>query len=71
MGRAEEIEVYCFSGKEALETVSSLYDKLGPEEEERASLLGLQETFVLPRYPDELKEALTQKESGKSVLIRR
>ncbi|MCU4716026.1 hypothetical protein OCE25_27640 [Bacillus cereus] len=64
MGRAKEIEVYCFSGKEALETVSSLYDKLGPEEEERASLLGLQETFVLPRYPDELKEVLTQKGIG-------
>ncbi|PEQ90720.1 hypothetical protein CN481_16765 [Bacillus sp. AFS006103] len=59
MGRPKEIEVYCFSGKEALETVSSLYDKLEPQEEEQASLLSLNETFNLPCYPEELKEYLT------------
>ncbi|MDQ0176270.1 hypothetical protein [Bacillus chungangensis] len=64
LGRPKEIEVYCFSGKEALETVSSLYDKLSPHDEEQASLLGLNETFILPRYPVELKEALTKKGIG-------
>jgi len=60
MGKPKEIEVYCFSGKEALETVSTIYDKLEPQEEEQASLLGLNHTFELPRVPDELKEYLTQ-----------
>ena len=61
MGRPKEIEVYCFSGKEALETVSSIYDELDPQDEEQASLIGLNETFQLPRYPAELKEYLTKK----------
>ena len=56
--RPKEIEVYCFSGREAIETVSALYDKLEPQDEEQASLLGLNETFTLPRYPKELKEYL-------------
>jgi hypothetical protein len=60
LGRPKEIEVYCFSGKEALETVSSLYDKLEPQGEEQASLLALNETFALPCYPNELKEYLTK-----------
>lgn len=64
MGRPKEIEVYCFSGKEALETVSSLYEKLEPQEEESASLLSLNETFNLPCYPNELMEYLTSQGIG-------
>lgn len=60
MERPKEIEVYCFSGKDALETVSSIYDKLEPQSEEQANLFGLNETFQLPRYPEELKEYLTK-----------
>lgn len=60
MDRAKEIEIYCFSGKEALESVSSLYEKLDPQDEEQANLLGLNQTFTLPHYPIELKEYLTQ-----------
>lgn len=58
LGRPKEIEIYCFSGREALEAVSSLYDKLEPRDEEQASLLSLDETFAMPRYPEELKEFL-------------
>ncbi|WP_080837099.1 hypothetical protein [Cohnella massiliensis] len=60
MGKPKEIEIYCFSGKEALETVSTIYDKLEPQVEEQASLIGLNHTFELPRVPDELKEYLTK-----------
>jgi hypothetical protein len=59
MGRPKEIEIYCFSGQEALEAVSSIYDKLEPKHEEQSSLLSLNETFNLPRYPAELIEYLT------------
>lgn len=56
----KEIEIYCFSGRDALETVGDLYYKLGPGEEERGNLLGLQATFELPRYHDELVELLVK-----------
>jgi hypothetical protein len=59
LGRPNEIEIYCFSGKEALETVSTLYEKLDPQDEEQANLLGLNRTFTMPHYPAELKEYLT------------
>jgi hypothetical protein len=60
MERPKEIEIYCFSVKEALETVSTIYEKLEPKEEEQASLMGLNYTFELPRVPDELVEYLTK-----------
>lgn len=56
----KEIEIYCFSGRDALETVGDLYYKLEPGEEERGNLLGLQATFELPRYNDELVELLVK-----------
>lgn len=56
----KEIEIYCFSGKDALETVGELYDNLEPGEEEKGSLLGLQATYELPRYNDELIELLAK-----------
>lgn len=55
MGRPKEIEIYCFSGKDALESVSTIYDKLEPLQEENASLIGLNHTFHLPRTPRSLK----------------
>lgn len=60
LDRPKEIEIYCFSGKEALESVSTIYDTLEPQQEENASLIGLNHTFHLPRTPEELKEILTQ-----------
>jgi len=59
-GKPKEIEVYCFSVKEALETVSTIYDNLDPKEEEQASLKGLDYTFELPRVSDELIDYLTR-----------
>ncbi|MBU9705490.1 hypothetical protein KSP24_00945 [Paenibacillus sp. AK121] len=59
MNRPKEIEIYCFSGKEALESVSTIYETLEPQQEENASLIGLNHTFHLPRTTDELKQYLT------------
>ncbi|GKS10863.1 hypothetical protein YDYSY3_18630 [Paenibacillus chitinolyticus] len=60
LGKPKEIEIYCFSGREALESVSTIYDTLDPQEEENASLIGLHHTFHLPRTPEEVKEFLTK-----------
>lgn len=59
LGNPREIEIYCFSNREALETVSSIYEDLESSEEEQANLIGLNETFNLPCYPEELVESLT------------
>jgi hypothetical protein len=58
-GNVKDVEVYCFSGQDALETVGQMYDKFEPSEEEEGSLIGLQSTYELPRYKDELTDILT------------
>ncbi len=56
---ALEVEVYCFSTQDAITTTAAIYDDLGPSEYEKASLVTLDETFLLPRSDHELIENLT------------
>lgn len=52
-----------------METVGQLYDKLDPSEEERGSLLGLQATYELPRYSDELIYLLVKQGLGEKAAL--
>jgi len=56
--KVKELEIYCFSGQDAIKTVANLYDKFESSEEEQGSLLALQATYQLPRYSKELGEIL-------------
>lgn len=68
-GDVKEIEIYCFSGRDALETVGEIYDNLEPGEEEKGSLVGLQATYELPRYNDELIDVLVKQGFREKVAI--
>ncbi|KAF6616174.1 hypothetical protein H7K28_12620 [Paenibacillus polymyxa] len=57
--KIKELEIYCFSTVDALQTVANMYEKFDPSEFEQASLLGLQSTYELPRYHDEMANILT------------
>ncbi|QMV42667.1 hypothetical protein [Cohnella cholangitidis] len=59
-GGVKELEIYCFSTVDALQTVARMYEKFEPSEFEQASLLGLQSTYELPRYENELKDILSK-----------
>jgi hypothetical protein len=63
----KEIEIYCFSGTSALETVADVYGNLNPSQEEQASLNALHATYELPRYEDEVMELLTESEFSEAV----
>ncbi|PJN64563.1 hypothetical protein PAEAM_06490 [Paenibacillus sp. GM1FR] len=52
--RAQEVEIYCFSGTTALEVASDIYESLNPGKEEEASLKALHSTYELPRLEEEL-----------------
>ncbi|MEN1990685.1 hypothetical protein [Paenibacillus hubeiensis] len=59
LGKIHELEIYCFSAVDALNTVANIYDSFEPGRHEEASLLGLQATYERPRYQDEVAEMLT------------
>lgn len=58
--RPKDVEIYCFSARDALSTVSKLFDSLDPSEHESANLVSLDDTFRLPRFESELMEVVTQ-----------
>lgn len=60
-GAIKELEIYCFSTVDALNTVANMYEKFEPSEYEQASLISLQSTYELPRYQEEMSEILTNK----------
>ena len=59
-GKPKDVEIYCFSAKDAISSVSRLFDSLEPSEHETANLVSLQDTFNLPRFESELLEVVTQ-----------
>lgn len=65
----KEIEIYCFSTVDALQTVATMYEKFEPSEFEKASLLGLQTTYELPRYQDEMASILTRNGIGENAAL--
>ncbi|WP_145329493.1 hypothetical protein [Paenibacillus xylanexedens] len=65
----KEIEIYCFSTVDALQTVATMYEKFEPSEFEKASLVGLQTTYELPRYQDEMTSILTNNGISESAAL--
>lgn len=61
LGRIKELEVYCFSMEDAIETTTNIFESLQPKETEEASIIGLQSTFELPRTKDEFINEITCK----------
>lgn len=59
MGRINELEIYCFSMNDAIETTSDLFEELKPDCNEKAGILTLQSTFELPKSHEELIEELS------------
>ncbi|WP_101909260.1 hypothetical protein [Marasmitruncus massiliensis] len=57
-GKISELEIYCFSQEDALETVNNIFEYLDPSELERSNICGLQATFDMPRTFDEYKNML-------------
>ena|SRR6266404_420061 len=66
-GHPKDVEIYCFSPKDALSSTSKLYDVLEPSAHEEASLISLEDTFHLPRFESELMQAMTQKGVSEEV----
>ena len=66
-GEPNDVEVYSFSAEDALRTTASVYERLGPTDYERASLLSLDATFELPRFRTDLLETLTKSGFTESV----
>jgi len=60
LGRVKELEVYCLSMKDAIESTSNLFEQLEPDSCEKANILSLQFTYELPRTQQELIENITQ-----------
>ena len=58
-GAPKDVEIYCFSGKDAIQTVATMFEGADTTEAERASLVSLDETFHAPKYGDEIIEKLT------------
>lgn len=67
LGRVKEVEIYCFSGTNAIETATDIYNALEPCDEEEASITALQTTYELPRYERELIEILSAQHSEEAV----
>lgn len=59
-GNINEIEIYCFSQRDALETVGKIFDNKEPREYDKANIYGLIETFKIPKSEDELKGDLAR-----------
>ncbi|EEH99445.1 hypothetical protein CSBG_03071 [Clostridium sp. 7_2_43FAA] len=61
LGRVSELEVYCFSMEQAINTTCDLFDKLEPDEGEVGNILSLQSTYEFPLTESELIEEITCK----------
>ena len=57
-GKPRDVEVYCFSSKDAIETVPTIFDAQDPTQIENASLSALSDTFHAPRYLPELVQGI-------------
>jgi len=58
--KPKDVEVYCFSGKDAIQTVAELFTNADSTEAENASLISLERTFHAPAYSGEVIESITQ-----------
>lgn len=54
-----ELEIYCLSSEDAIQTVSEIFDYYEPNEIECGNLVSLKRTFDLPHTEDELLNYLT------------
>lgn len=61
LGKVKELEVYCFSMEEAINTTCDLFEGLEPGMSEEANILSLQSTYELPRTEKELIEEISCK----------
>lgn len=57
--RINEVEIYCFSKDDALETVNDIFEKYQPDDIEVANLYSLEATFEVPRTREEILQKIT------------
>ena len=69
IGNVKELEIYCFSTVDVLNTVASMYERFKPCAIEHASLISLQSTYELPRCQEELFEILINNGIGEETAL--
>lgn len=58
-GNVSELEIYCMTTEDAINTVSNIFEYYEPDEIERGNLESLKTTFELPTSEEELMHVLT------------